>query len=68
MAMTEELKGNPEGKHSVGSEKDDAGGAEVAGRGKKLLYTCFSCGSGNYVDPFSSSFTCWRCGGGNQGM
>ena len=59
----EKMERKPEkGKTGVGKEKDDAGGAEVAGRSRMLLYTCFNDGAGNYVDPSWTSFTCWRCG------
>jgi len=54
----------PEGKGGKGQEKDETAGAEVAGRGKRmLLYTCFNDGAGNYVDPSWTWFSCWRCGG-----
>ena len=37
--------------------------SEVEGHEKKLLiYTCMSCGAGNYIDPSWPYFTCWRCG------
>jgi hypothetical protein len=51
-----------EGPGGPGAEKDEAAGAEVAGRGRKLLYTCFADGAGNYVDPSWKWFSCWRCG------
>ena len=35
----------------VGKEKDDGAGAEVAGRSRMLLYTCFNDGAANYTDP-----------------
>jgi predicted RNA-binding Zn-ribbon protein involved in translation (DUF1610 family) len=64
--MSETIEsGKPEGEIQVGKEKDESAGAEVAGRGKKsLLYTCYNCGAGNYIDPNSdpSAFSCWRCG------
>ena len=42
----EKMERKPEeGKTGVGKEKDDAGGAEVAGRSRMLLYTCFNDGS-----------------------
>jgi len=56
---TEEKK--REGQGGVGAEKVD-GGAEAGGRGRKLLYTCFNDGAGNYVDSDWKWFTCWRCG------
>jgi hypothetical protein len=59
---TEEVK-QPEGKGGVGIEKDNDGGAEAGGRGRKLLYVCANDGAGNYVDPEWKWFTCWRCGG-----
>jgi hypothetical protein len=59
----EKMERKPEeGKTGVGKEKDDGAGAEVAGRSRMLLYTCFNDGAGNYVDPNWTSFTCWRCG------
>ena len=59
----EKMERKPEeGKTGVGKEKDDAGGAEVAGRSRMLLYTCFNDGAGNYIDPSWRWFTCWRCG------
>ena len=59
----EKMERKPEdGKTGVGKEKDESAGAEVAGRGRQLLYTCFNDGMGNYVDPKWESFTCWRCG------
>lgn len=51
-----------EGPGGTGKEKESEG-AEVAGRGKQLLYVCFNDGAGNYVDPDWKWFTCWRCGG-----
>jgi hypothetical protein len=51
-----------EGPGGAGTEKDEAGGAEVAGRSRKLLYTCFNDGAGNYVESDWTWFTCWRCG------
>jgi hypothetical protein len=38
-----------------------AGGAEVAGKGRQLIYTCFNCGAQNYVESDWSWFTCWKC-------
>jgi hypothetical protein len=59
----EKMERKPEeGKTGVGKEKDDGAGAEVAGRSRLLIYTCFNDGAGNYVDPSWMSFTCWRCG------
>jgi hypothetical protein len=52
----------PEGKGGPGKEKEESADAEVAGRSKGLLYTCFNDGAGNYVDPSWTWFTCWRCG------
>jgi hypothetical protein len=50
-------------KGGFGAETDPGTVAEVAGRGKRmLLYTCFACGVGNYVDPDWTYFACWRCG------
>jgi hypothetical protein len=52
----------PEGKGGAGKEKEEAAGAEVAGRGKEMLYICFNDGSASYVGPDWKWFTCWRCG------
>jgi hypothetical protein len=52
-----------EGPGGAGMEKDEGAGAEVAGRGRKLLYTCFADGAGNYVESSWTWFRCWRCGG-----
>jgi hypothetical protein len=46
----------------VGMEKDDTQDAEVAGRAKRILYTCWNDGAANYVNPAWNWFTCWRCG------
>jgi hypothetical protein len=59
--MAEEKTGkkpNVEG----GSGGETGSSAEVAGRTRQLIYTCFNCGAGNYVDPSWKYFTCWRCG------
>jgi hypothetical protein len=50
------------GNGGAGLEKDDAQGAEVAGRAKRILYTCWNDGAGNYIDPAWTWFSCWRCG------
>ena len=43
--MVEEKPGKtPDQEGGVGTEKD---GAEVAGRRKRVLYTCWKCGSNN---------------------
>ena len=52
---------NPDGKGGAGKEKDESEGAQVSGRGRQLIYTCFQCGAQNYVDPNWTWFTCWRC-------
>jgi predicted RNA-binding Zn-ribbon protein involved in translation (DUF1610 family) len=52
----------PGGKGGVGKEKNESEGAEVAGRGKQVIYTCWQCGSTNYVNSDWTYFTCWRCG------
>ena len=52
-----------EGPGGAGTEKEESAGAEVGGRGKrKLLYTCFADGAGNYVESDWTWFSCWRCG------
>jgi hypothetical protein len=60
--MTEEVKGKSEGPGGAGAEKDESEGAEVAGRGRTLLYVCFADGAGNYIDSSWTWFSCWRCG------
>jgi hypothetical protein len=62
MADEKAERKSDEGKGGAGKEKDDAAGAEVAGRGRKFLYVCFNDGAGNYVDSDWKWFTCWRCG------
>ena len=59
----EPMDKKPEGKGGAGKEKDEAAGAEVAGRARTLLYTCLNDGAGNYIQPDWKWFTCWRCGG-----
>jgi hypothetical protein len=62
----EESGKSPDETPVVGKAAPDAD-AEVGGRMKQLLYTCFNCGAGNYVDPNSTKpFSCWRCGGYNE--
>lgn len=61
MSETSEEK-KKDGPGGVGHEKDEAAVAEVAGRGRKFLYTCFADGAGNYVEEGWTWFTCWRCG------
>ena len=62
--MTEETPGEKREEQPVlGKEKDEAAGAEVAGRARTLLYTCLNDGAGNYIQPDWKWFTCWRCGG-----
>jgi hypothetical protein len=58
----EKTERTPEGKGGVGKEKEESAGAEVAGRQRQLLYTCFNDGAGNYIDPSWTWFSCWRCG------
>lgn len=56
--MAEEKTGE---KPNIGLEKPPT--SEVEGHASKMLiYTCLSCGAGNYVDPKWMNFTCWRCG------
>jgi hypothetical protein len=57
-----------EGPGGIGQEKDESEGAEVAGRGKRFLYTCFNDGAGNYIDLDWKWWTCWRCGTTNEIM
>jgi len=62
----EESGKTPGEKVAVGKPAPD-GDAEVGGRVKQLLYTCFNCGAGNYVEPNSTKpFSCWRCGNYNE--
>jgi len=51
----------PETEGGGGAEKG-ADASEAGGRGRKLLYTCFADGAGNYVESSWTWFTCWRCG------
>lgn len=44
----------------MGTKTTDS--AEVAGRKKNVVYTCFNCGALNYVDPDWDWFICWKCG------
>jgi predicted RNA-binding Zn-ribbon protein involved in translation (DUF1610 family) len=54
----------PDGKGGAGKEKNESEGAEVAGRGKRVLYICPFCGAQNYVDSDWTWFVCWNCGSG----
>jgi hypothetical protein len=59
--MAEENAGKkPDKEGGSGGEKADT--SEAGGRGRKLLYTCFADGAGNYVESNWTWFTCWRCG------
>ena len=59
----EKMERKPEeGKGGSGKEKEESAGAEVAGRSRQAIYTCFNDGASNYVDPKWEWFTCWRCG------
>ena len=53
--------GEPEGKGGI-SSPESAQQEEVAGRGRKLLATCFHCGTSSYIDADFDWFTCWNCG------
>jgi hypothetical protein len=64
--IMKETDKQPVGTDGVGREKDESEGAEVAGRGKPFLYTCYNDGAGNYIDPDWKSWTCWRCGTTHQ--
>ncbi|MBV8587540.1 MAG: hypothetical protein JO331_14420 [Verrucomicrobia bacterium] len=59
--MPEELKGKRPEQIGGTAEKEAAAGGEVGGRAK-LLYTCWNCSAGNYVEASWSWFTCWSCG------
>jgi hypothetical protein len=51
----------------IGSPSPDDANAEVGGRSKGMLYTCYFCGAGNYVDPAKAAlYSCWRCGGHSE--
>jgi hypothetical protein len=52
----------PEGPGGTGKEKTSSEGAEVAGRGRDILYTCWNDGAGNYINTDWKWWTCWRCG------
>lgn len=61
--MADEKAGmKPEKEGGTGVEKSDPEGAEAGGRYRRLLYTCWRDGAGNYVHGNWSWFTCWRCG------
>jgi hypothetical protein len=62
MAHKKEEAKPGKGLGGIGLEKDDAQGAEVAGRTKRILVTCWNDGAANYVNPTWGWFTCWRCG------
>jgi hypothetical protein len=57
---------NVPSKGNIGRQTDQSDGAEVGGRAKPFLYTCYNCGAGNYVDPSWTHFSCWRCGGHSE--
>ena len=60
--MADEKKGKkPDKQGGTGTEKGGDSG-EIGGRSRLLLYTCWSDGAGNYVQPSWDWFTCWRCG------
>jgi hypothetical protein len=42
-------------------EEAQSGDAEVGGRSRQLLYSCFNCGAPNYVQSDWTWFTCWKC-------
>ncbi len=52
----------PDKEGGAGTEKGDAEGTEAGGRHRRMLYTCWNDGAGNYVHANWSWFTCWRCG------
>ncbi len=58
----EKIEKQPDGPGGVGKEAGENQTAEVAGRSKALLYTCFNDGAGNYIDPNWEWFQCWKCG------
>ena len=54
-------QGKPEGKGGT-SIPESSQLEEVEGRGKKVLVTCFNCGSQCYIDSDWTWFTCCYCG------
>jgi hypothetical protein len=42
-------------------KEPDPGSTEVTGKGRQMMYTCFSCGAQNYVEADWTWFTCWKC-------
>ncbi|MBV8587539.1 MAG: hypothetical protein JO331_14425 [Verrucomicrobia bacterium] len=59
--MPEELKGKRPDQDGGTAEKEAPAEGEVAGR-HKVLYVCWRCGAGNWVQANWSWFTCWDCG------
>jgi hypothetical protein len=60
--MADEKAGQkPDKEGGSGAEKEAVEG-EAAGRSRRLLFTCWRDGAGNYVHAHWSWFTCWRCG------
>ena len=47
-----------DGKGGTALEKE----GEVGGRGYRVLYTCWRCGAGNWVNSDWYYFICWRDG------
>jgi predicted RNA-binding Zn-ribbon protein involved in translation (DUF1610 family) len=50
-------------KAAPAKKKNESEGAEVAVRGKRVLYICPFCGAQNY-DSDWTWFVCWNCGSG----
>ena len=60
--MADEKTGKKPDKEGGSGAEKGADNSEAGGRGRKLLYTCFADGAGNYVESNWTWFTCWRCG------
>lgn len=60
--MADEKTGSKPDKEGGSGAEKEADGAEAGGRHRRLLYTCWNDGAGNYVHGNWSWFTCWRCG------
>jgi hypothetical protein len=55
--MPEEKKGKkPDSEGGKAAEETEVGGRS------QVLYTCWSCGAGNWIPSDWSYFTCWKCG------
>ncbi|MEY2481601.1 MAG: hypothetical protein QOK24_129 [Verrucomicrobiota bacterium] len=59
--MAEKTIESKSGENGGRGRETESDGAEVAGRTRQSLQTCFNCGAENYVDLIWSWFTCWKC-------